>query len=238
MDRIRTYQEGLDGVLGGGIPKDHVVLIAGAPGTMKSSLSYAILHENAVRGVTGLYVSLEQGRESLLYQMSRLGYDDTQTGERLSILDLAALRTKINESETPWLDFFKMYTAGMKKTSDFRLLVLDSLDALEIITRMKNHRKEVFELFKWLRDIDCTSIIIGELPSSLQESQDNREHPGFSRHREDFLADGIIHLRVEKQGEFGMQRRLRIVKMRGTKHDTSFQAFVFDKGFRVTQILS
>ncbi len=238
MYKVRTYQEGLDEILGGGIPQGHVVLLVGTPGTMKSSLSYAILHENARAGVPGVYVSLEQHRESLLHQTERLGYGLSATAGRLSIFDLASLRGTMTEQDTPWLDFFKMYTAGLRKTLGYRLLVLDSLDALEILGRFKSYRKEVFSLFRWLRDLGCTSLVIGELPSSYSDNAEEQEHPGFCRHREDYLADGIVHLKMEKQGEFGTQRRLRIVKMRGTKHSTSYQALVFDKGFRVTQVVS
>ena len=238
MEKVRTHQEGLDELLGGGIPRGSIVLLVGAPGTMKSSLSYAILHENAQRDAPGVYVSLEQGRASLLYQMEGLGYRHEAVKGKLSILDLSAIRAGMDEPGTPWIDYFKMYTSGLKRTLGFRLLVLDSLDALEILARFRNYRKEVFELFKWVRDLECTAMVIGELPSDGPSGLESMEHPGFSRHREDYLADGIVYLRTEKQGEFGVQRRLRVAKMRGTKHSTSYHAFVFEKGFKVTRVLS
>src|SRR5947207_1528495 len=59
--KISMYIEGLDEVLGGGFPVGHVVLLSGLPETMKSTLSYAILHRNAKeRGARCLYVSFEQ----------------------------------------------------------------------------------------------------------------------------------------------------------------------------------
>src|SRR5256712_321228 len=74
--KISTYIEGLDDVLGGGFPVGHVVLLSGLPGTMKSTLSYAILHGNArERGAKCLYVSLEQTRKSLEAQMAAMGFD-------------------------------------------------------------------------------------------------------------------------------------------------------------------
>ena len=58
--KVLTYIEGLDETLGGGLPAGHVVLLSGLPGTMKSTLSYSILHWNArERGAKCLYVSLE-----------------------------------------------------------------------------------------------------------------------------------------------------------------------------------
>src|SRR5213078_1175279 len=63
MKRIPTKMEGLDDVLGGGIPDGSIVLVSGAPGTMKTSLTYHILHANALDRVRGLYVSLAKPRE-------------------------------------------------------------------------------------------------------------------------------------------------------------------------------
>ena len=38
-DRLKTYVEGLDEQLSGGIKKGHVILLAGPPGAMKSSMA-------------------------------------------------------------------------------------------------------------------------------------------------------------------------------------------------------
>src|SRR5207247_1389973 len=95
MKRIPTKMEGLDDVLGGGIPDGSVVLVSGAPGTMKTSLTYHILHANALDGARGLYVSLEQSRARLLDQTERLGYRLEDTDGNLSILDLGMLRKKL-----------------------------------------------------------------------------------------------------------------------------------------------
>src|SRR5213595_4339344 len=58
---LQTYVNGLDRVLGGGIPKGSTVLIAGTPGTMKTSLILWMMQENGrAHGVKSLYISLEQ----------------------------------------------------------------------------------------------------------------------------------------------------------------------------------
>ncbi|MCK5038723.1 MAG: circadian clock protein KaiC, partial [Thermoplasmata archaeon] len=73
-ERVKTYIQGLDEQLNGGIPKGHVCLVSGMPGTMKSSVAYNILHNNAKHGgKKGLYISLEQGRDSLIEHMDGLG---------------------------------------------------------------------------------------------------------------------------------------------------------------------
>jgi len=231
MKRIRTHVEGLDGVIGGGLPSGGVTLVTGPPGTMKSSLCYAILHANALQGRPGLYVSLEQGRDSLAAQMASLGMDREAVRENLTILDLSLLREKMEQRpDHAWMEFFKMYTKSIKSTFPYALLALDSLDSLEILGRWKNHRQEFYELVQWLRGLDTTALVIGELP---RESTTDR----FSKHREEYLTDGIIHLHLEKRGEFEVQRRLRVVKMRGARHETRIQALLFDDMLRVTPIV-
>jgi KaiC/GvpD/RAD55 family RecA-like ATPase len=238
MERIPTFIEGLDENLEGGVPKGSIVLITGAPGTMKSSLAYSILYHNALRGVPGLFITMEQSRPGLLAQMVSLGLATERTEDRLSVLDLAGLRKKFAEQKEqswPWVNLLKLYTKGLKASFDYRLLVLDSLDALEIVAQFENVRKEFFDLLRWLRTLGCTLLVIGESPS---ETLPNGPSDGYARHCEDYLADGILHIRKSRQGEFGVQRQLRVVKMRGTRHDLSYHALVYEGGFKLRTILS
>src|SRR5438445_11184536 len=111
MKRLSTHIEGLDEVLGGGIPEGNVVLVSGAPGTMKTSLTYHILHSSALNGSRGVYVSLEQGRASLIDHTQGLGYQLDHTHGNLSVLDLGTLRKKLTaSSDLPCLDVFQLYT--------------------------------------------------------------------------------------------------------------------------------
>ena len=233
MKRITTGTAELDTIFGGGIPAGSVVLLAGAPGTMKTSLAYSVLAANARKGAKGLYVSLEQGRASLVDHVVSMGFDPKATKDTLSILDLATLRKRMGEGGS-WMEVFRMYTQSIRAGFPYQLLVLDSLDALELLAKFRNYRQDVYEVFKWLRGLGCTSIVLGELPTTAA-----REPPeAFGRHREDYLADGIVHLRLEKRGDFEVKRVIRVVKMRGANHDTGYHSLVFDKGFRVTDLMA
>jgi KaiC/GvpD/RAD55 family RecA-like ATPase len=242
MSRLPTYVSGFDEALGGGIPEGHIVLISGGPGTMKTSLAYSIMHNNAVRnGHLGLYISLEQSRESLLAHVRGLGMERGEDGDGVSILDLATLRKRMDSGEQVWQDFFKMYTQSIKRSFDYDILALDSLDALEILAEFQNTRMEVFELFKWLRSLRATCFLITEMPRTLMPYA-GVEHDffeAFSKHKEDALADGIIHLKMEKRGDFEVQRMIRCVKLRSARHNTSYQIFLHDDdGFRAVRALS
>src|SRR3989337_667460 len=70
--RVRTFVAGFDEAIEGGIPAGHVVLLAGPSGSMKTSLALGAVHHNRREGTKGLYISLEEGRQSLLRTMERL----------------------------------------------------------------------------------------------------------------------------------------------------------------------
>src|SRR5713226_8095564 len=95
---VKTHIRGFDHeVLRGGIPQGHVILIRGASGTMKSSLAYYILYHNALEGMSGLYVTLEQSAGGLLEHIAALGLKATSVSEALPILDLSRGREHLEE---------------------------------------------------------------------------------------------------------------------------------------------
>src|SRR5207244_6563791 len=73
LPRVRTFVEGLDEILEGGIPRGHVVLIEGAPGTMKSSLGFSIIVQNAVQEeLHALFLSLKNGAPTWFSKLAGL----------------------------------------------------------------------------------------------------------------------------------------------------------------------
>lgn len=227
--RYRTYVRGFDENIGGGIPSGHIVVIAGPTGSMKSSFAYSILFNNAKNeGVNGLYISLEQNRKSLIRQMEGMGFSGDTLGI-VEVLDLSEIRLV---SESPdWFDTIRFAVAQAKRRLDYELLVIDSLGALELVSRFSKPREELFRLFEWLRSLEITTFIISEMPVGPFTSYGTPET--------DFLCDGIIHMSMVTVGETEVHRRIRCVKMRNTEHATSFFSFLHDReGFSVTRAIT
>jgi len=231
--RLKTYIEGFDRILEGGIPQGHIVLVAGTPGTMKSSISYYMLYNHAVEsGRTSVYVTLEQARESLLRQMEKMGMGSDKVTDKLHVLDLSIIRKKLKEVSggSSWLQVFKTYIANLKENLDFDMLVIDSMEVLETMAEIRNRRTDLFYLFEWMRDLGVTVILISE--SSAERLIDGKFDEGY-------LSDGIITLKMQVIRDVEMQRRIRCVKMRETNHDPSFYSLLFNNGrFQVTRVIS
>ena len=189
--RVLTYIEGLDDTLGGGLPAGHVVLLSGLPGTMKSTLSYSILHWNArERGAKCLYVSLEQTRKSLEDQMATMGFDVEAVRGDVHILDVGTIQKEIGKSATkPWMEFLRRTLTTRKDIDGVDLVVIDSLEALEVLAKFADRRTELFHFFEWLRDLGSTTLVLAEASTDapflgLEAPQPRRD--------EAFLADGIM----------------------------------------------
>lgn len=234
IERVKTYVQNFDDYIQGGIPKGQVVLITGTPGTMKSSLCYSLLYHNALYGKTkSIYMTLEQSRGNLLEQMTLMGMENPAVQEYVQVVDLGLIRRSLTElsARGSWLQVFKMYAENLKKTMGFDILVLDSLDVLEMAAQIRDDRRtELFYLFEWLRNMGVTSFLISE--RSPEEI--------FSRnYDEGYLADGILSLKLQEIGESDVQRRIRAVKLRSTNHKAGYFSLLFSDGmFRATQVIS
>jgi KaiC/GvpD/RAD55 family RecA-like ATPase len=229
-EKIKTCISGLDDLMSGGIPRGHVVLISGLPGTMKSSLAYNILHNNARQsGRKGLYISLEQGRDSILEHMAGLGMEHREVETLVNIVDMGYLRLHMEEhaSDTSsWLDIFKLYADNLRNSTEYELLVIDSLPVLELLGRMDDRRNDLFHFFGWLRELGVTTFIVSEASEDPRKVLD-----------EDFLCDGIIRVKKERHGQ-DITRQIMIDKMRGSKHNTGLYTLLHDgKEFQLTRAI-
>ena len=100
IERIPTHIAGLDENMQGGIPQGHICIVAGQSGAMKSSVTFSLLYNAVLYGETsGIYVTLEQGKDSLRSHMSNMGMnvDDPRVRNRIAIIDLSDLRVQLDE---------------------------------------------------------------------------------------------------------------------------------------------
>jgi len=230
-DIIPTRIEGLDLVLGGGIPRGHLVLVAGTPGTMKTSLCYSTMYNSAVHGNKGLYISLEQDGEHLRGSMKKLGMDDIGDN-RVYILDLGTIRRELAERETKkdWTRMLVDVVRQAVQEDRYAMVTIDSLEAFYALASLENPRRELFHLFTEIKELGVTTFFITEVPIGSKL---------LTRYGEDFLADAMFLLQHVDVGETDVQLRMRIVKMRNMPHQQGWFAVHHDgQRFLVSQVLS
>ncbi len=229
-DRVRTFIQGFDEKLGGGIPERSIVLLCGEPGTMKSTLAFNVLYHNAMReSRNGVFVTLEQSRDGLSHHLRQMALDPKDVEDHVSIVDLGMIRKNLTSTQDSWFEIFRMYASNLKRTLGFDLLVIDSLPVLETMAHFANPREELFKMFEWIRDLDATVFMVQEL-STPQDA--------YGRHGEEFLADGIIAVKMQAVDDANIQRRIRCVKLRSTAHSPNFYTLIYQNGlFQVTRVL-
>src|SRR5579872_6398680 len=66
VTRCSSGCDGLDDVLGGGLPVGHFYLVEGEPGTGKTTLALQFVAEGLRQGEKVLYVTLSESRDELL----------------------------------------------------------------------------------------------------------------------------------------------------------------------------
>lgn len=232
MPRVPTHIGGFDEALAGGIPQGSLVVVAGTPGTMKTSLCFSIMYNNVKRnGAKGLYITLEQAHADLKTSMEELGMKGIEDMD-LYILDVAKIRLehRTEDDTKDWLDVLTRYIDQRVKDQGFDLVVLDSLPALYSLTRIDNPRRELFHFFGFLKSLRATVFLISEMHVGS---------PKFAQYDEDFMADGILYVKQFEVGDTDVQLRLRCVKMRKTKHQHGYFALVHnDEGFLVTSVIT
>jgi KaiC/GvpD/RAD55 family RecA-like ATPase len=220
-DRIKTYIRGLDEKMENGIPTNHIVLVCGRAGTMKSSIAFSVLFNQAKNdGKRGIYITLEQSRNSLIDHMVRLGFDprEIKGSGGIIVIDMARLRKEIEEKnqggDINWPQSIVTTVNNYKMKFGCNIFALDSLAALYSISNFQNPRNDIFMLFDKLRDLNITTLLISEMfdPEKLSFGQYNVE---------EFLADGIIHLEMERDKR-NVNLFLGVVKMRKSSHDRAY----------------
>jgi circadian clock protein KaiC len=229
---IPTYVRGFDDALGGGIPMGHTVLVAGTPGTMKSSLMLNLLHHNSNNKETnGIYVSVEEPKGSLQKTMDKIGIRDFNN-ENIFLTDLGDFRVIYPDAdmEQNWLESIPKFIKVLKNDRPYEIVVIDSFSALCSLVPLTNPRKDLFYFFGNLKRLGITTFLIVEMSPGSDK---------YGSYTESFLSDGIIHLRFYDVSETDAQLRIKCVKMRHVKHSHSFFSLIFENDtFAITKVIS
>jgi len=222
MERVKTGIPGLDDLLNGGLPKGSITLLSGPSGSLKTLLSGQYIY----RGVTdynepGVYITLEERADGIRKAMSSFNMDfkKYEDERKITLLDMGDMRRKslfqLDKSTPTFTSPMLMKALGdMSKNIKFNRLVIDSLSILGVLyDNPAVMREDLFRLVEYIRDINCTSLLISEVEERYKDTMVSR----FGS--EEFLCDGVILLGYTRTaGEF--KRWVSVRKMRLSSHDS------------------
>ncbi|UCH01943.1 MAG: AAA family ATPase [Candidatus Bathyarchaeota archaeon] len=213
-ERVPTGIEGFDDLIEKGLPIEGVFLVAGSPGAGKTTFAAQFIYEGATRfAEKGIYVCFAENRDSLLRNLDRFGwnFNKLEIEGYISILDLFTTKEPGIQSNLN-LILEKINEVGAKR------LVIDSFTAFSMaLTEPADVRFLIHLLYRFLKKIGCTTVMISDMPWGSQR---------IGLGVEEFIVDGIILMQTKFDDEGMLRRSLRIIKMRSTHH--SKQTYEYD----------
>jgi circadian clock protein KaiC len=202
INRLHTGVQGLDEVLGGGLPEFSFNVIAGAPGCGKTTLAHQIMFALATPERPALYFTVlgEPPLKMLRYQQQFDFFDSDKVNACVRFVNLSeetatgdlkkVLARIVAEVET--------HEPGLVLVDSFRSVALAHDGAKSFISLQEFIQQLGLLMTSW----QATTFLIGEYFT------DNDPNPVFT------VADGLIWLRqsVERNS---VVRKMEIMKMRG-----------------------
>jgi circadian clock protein KaiC len=215
---VKTFIRGFDPLVNGGIPKPSFIVLAGHPGTGKSTFGIQFLLNGAnVLGEPGIYSSFLEREEIFIQNMNRsYGFDfkSAKESNKLTFLEFSPLAAGAVS------DMFNEIIKTVIESGSKRL-VIDSLNALfSDLPAAEQRRMLEIVINRVIKEAGCT--VIGILEQSIGI-------PAIGFGIEEFVADGLITFESYVES-FEIKRRAVIRKLRGTQHSTKYQSILLTPG--------
>ncbi len=226
MNRVKTGIPGLDELVGGGFVEGTTVLLSGCTGTGKTIFGLQFLYTGAHQyNEPGILVTLESRPEETRTTAMQFGWDlrALEKKGQIVIIDAASSKAGLPTSEKYALRRgFDMTTLAEElyravDENRARRLVIDSLSGLGIrFDAPSEVRNELFRIGALLRELNVTSLFIGEAADENAQSLAGVEQ---------FVSQGFITLNLVENSDC-LERSLVVWKMQNTAHSLKRHPFV------------
>ena len=223
-ERVSSGIERLDTMLGGGYFRGASVLITGAPGTAKSTLSAAFAQAACRRGEKTLYVSFDERTGEIVRNMSSVGVH-LGTHIESGVLKIYSEPSEARSAEEHLANIKKLL-----REQKPRCLVIDPLTAMVKAGGRTAALGVAMELLRSAK-ADAMTVVLTGLMEGADPNLVEASKIAVSR-----VADTWIHVSFVAQGG-ERNRALTIVKSRGTKHSNQVRELILsDQGTTLTDV--
>jgi circadian clock protein KaiC len=224
-EQIERYSSGLDGLdemTDGGWLRNAIMLVRGPTGSGKTMLAGLYARAGALRRERVVYYGFEEPRPILLRNFRQIGMD------MAPLIASGDLRLECRYPEATSLeDLLINLRVGLE---EFRpsLVVFDSISSIEHSSSEKAFRQFLIGLASVLREHGRSALLTQTVAPG--ESSENGA-PYLST-----VADAILAMDYAPRG-FELNRTLRVIKMRGSAHDSHpYELIIEAGGLRVNRL--
>ena len=204
-ERISTGVEGLDQMLDGGLWRGTTTLLAGPSGAGKTTIALQFALEGARQGEPTLYMNFQENPTQLIRTIRGLGVDLEQA--QAHGLDLVYASPVELQIDSIIVDMFRRI-----QQRGVRRLVIDALgDLASAASDQQRLHDYLYALVQHFAVSTITSVLNFETTGNSLQGHSTVNPMSY-------LSDNVLLLTVE--GEERTRRTLRVLKTRGSAHDT------------------
>lgn len=212
-----TGIDGLDYILLGGFPRNHVYLLQGDPGVGKTTLGLQFLLEGARNGEKGLYITLSETRKEL---------EAVAASHHWDMAGVEVYEHLIGEQSLTEEDTTVFYPAEVELGQTVKALldaveqakpervVLDSLSEIRLLAQSTlRYRKQILALKQFFATRNITVLLLDDRTAEFNDLQLQS------------VPHGVIELERYTPVYGAARRRLQLVKVRGLNFRDGYHDF-------------
>lgn len=213
INRLQTRVPGLDEVLGGGLPEFSFNILAGPPGSGKTTLAHQLMFALATPERPALYFTVlgEPPLKMLRYQQQFDFFDSEKINRAIRFINLAddTATGDLGKVLARIIDEVKTHAPGLVFVDSFRSVILAAQGKGNVFLSLQQF---VQQLGMLMTSWQATTFLVGEYFHEREPS------PIFT------VADGLIWMRQSTQNN-SVVRKIEIMKMRGQPMSPGLHSF-------------
>ncbi len=221
--KLATGIQGLDDILQGGFTANRVYLVEGDPGAGKTTFALQFLMEGVRLGEAALYVTLSETKEELEASARSHGWslDGIDIHELVPAEDTLKPEAQYTIFHPSEIELSETTSAVLEEVEriDPKRVVFDSLSEIRLLAHdALRYRRQVLALKQYFIGRQCTVILLDDKTSNANDLQLQS------------IVHGVLsleHLALEYGAE---RRRLRVIKLRGSRYRGGYHDFNIETG--------